>query len=450
MAGLDAQESSFAHHLSYGAVRLRGRLDHLLALRVHGGLDRLDAPVLDILRLGLFQLLYQDVPDYAAVSQSVELARSAGQGRAAGLVNGVLRAAARQGADPGLFPDRDADPAGWISTWGSHPRWLVERWLGRWPVEAVARLVELNNTVPELYLVPLDGDVEGAAEALRRAGRAPDGQDGAGDAATAVTAEALSVPGVVRVSGLSPAEALARVPGFVQDPAAALVCRYATPLPAVSGAAGPAAHAAHAGRGAPPPSAASPPVRLPRIADLCAAPGGKAMNLARHGGLVMAADPSERRLVRLRENVTRLSDALPIAVVRARAEDPPVRNCDLVLVDVPCTGTGTLRRHPDARWRLQPGDPAELARVQGRILRGASRVVPPGALLVYSTCTLEPEENREVVEAFLRESSGFRLEPPEDGALAPFLGADGCLEVQPQATGFDGAFAARLRRVADA
>ena len=378
-------------------VRLQARLDALLSPHVHRGLSTLHTRLLPVLRSGLYQQLYLDVPDYAAVSQAVELARAVGQGRASGLVNAVLRAAGRAGEDPAVHPDRASDPAGHLASWGSHPRWLVERWLQRWSWDDVHRLVVLNNTVPELHLVPMDGELERARECLTRAG---------------AEVRVLEVPGCLQVSGLPPARMLELVPGFVQDPAAALVCRYAAPEPGA------------------------------RVADLCAAPGGKALSLARHAGYLLAADPSAARLALLRENVRRTGAR--VGVVCARAEAPPLRTADLVLVDAPCTGTGTLRRHPDARWRLGPDDPARLAAVQLRILEGARVVVPPDGHLVYSTCTLEPEENQRVVETFLGEHPGFELSPPDDEHLE--IEENACLEVLPQRTGWDGAFAARLRR----
>ena len=136
---------------------------------------------------------------------------------------------------------------------------------------------------------------------------------------------------------------------------------------------------------------------------------------------------------------------LPVALVVARAEQPPIRHAPVVLLDVPCTGTGTLRRHPDARWRLTPEHPAVLARVQERMLEGAASVVPAGGLLVYSTCTLEPEENQERVDAFLERHPEFRSEPTN--TVDPtHIDMAGRLAVLPWKTGFDGAFAARLRR----
>ncbi|RMH19468.1 MAG: SAM-dependent methyltransferase, partial [Gemmatimonadetes bacterium] len=168
--GLDDRERAFAREVAYGVVRLRGRLDHRLAARVRGGLERLDAPVLDALRMGAYQLTEMSgVPAYAAVSESVALARSAAGRGAAGLVNAVLRALARGVQDGEAFPDRDADPLGWASTWGSHPRWLVERWAERWGAAAALALVEANNAVPPLTLRPL-GDVAAARRALEAAG----------------------------------------------------------------------------------------------------------------------------------------------------------------------------------------------------------------------------------------------------------------------------------------
>jgi 16S rRNA (cytosine967-C5)-methyltransferase len=274
---------------------------------------------------------------------------------------------------------------------------LVRRWLARWPYPDVLRLVELNNTLPALHVVPLDGDLETAADRLSEAG---------------ATVRVLDVPGSVEVSGLNPRRCLEVVAGFVQDPAASLVCRYAAPEPGS------------------------------RVADLCAAPGGKALYLARHARYLLAMDASWARLQVLRENVDRTG--LPIGIVQGRAEAPPVRGVEVTVLDAPCTGTGTLRRHPDSRWRLTPEALTGLTRVQERILRGAAVVVPPGGVLVYGTCSLEWEENGAVVEAFLREHPEFMTSAPADERLE--IEENGWLEVLPQNTGFDGAFAARLRR----
>jgi 16S rRNA (cytosine967-C5)-methyltransferase len=402
-AALPDRERRFAQELSYGVVRLRGRLDHLVALRLDRPLATLDEPVRDVLRLGAYQLLYMEgVPRYAAVSQAVDQIRSAGVGSAAGLVNAVLRAVAAEGDGPELFPDFATDPAGFLSTWGSHPRWLIDRWLARWPAAEVRDLVEFDNLVPPLTFVPLATGPEGVSRAV------------AAIAALGGRAWLLGRGSeTLQVEGVGPEALLKAVPGLIQDPGAGLVCRYADARPGQI------------------------------VADLCAAPGGKALYLARVAAYVVATDPSSARLRMLQDNVARTG--LPVGVVRARAEAPPLRAVDLVLVDAPCTGTGTLRRHPDARWRLGPDDPDVLARVQARLLRGAASVVPSGGFLVYSTCTLEPEENQGVVEAFLEAHPDFERVAPAVAALDD-VDETGDLTLLPQRSGFDGAFAARLRR----
>lgn len=402
-SGLDARDRAFVHELSYGAARLRGRLDHLLAARVRGGLERLEPTVLEILRLGSYQVLYMDgVPRYAAVSQAVAQARGlAGRG-AAGLVNAVLRAVASDGGGPELFPDFARDPEGFLATWGSHPAWLVRRWLGRWSADEVRALVEADNRRPALYVVPLHTTPVEAARIL----------EARGIAATPVGRGTLCLE---LAAGSSPAAALAALPSLVQDPAAHLVTRYAD-LP-----------------------------RGTKVADLCAAPGGKALALAARGGYTLAADRSEVRMQRLRDNARRTG--LDLGMVVADARRPPLASAGAVILDVPCTGTGTLGRHPDARWRLGTGPMDEIIRLQREILDAGSRLVPPGGFLVYSTCTLEPEENAEQVASFLASHPGFGLEPT--GAVpAEYLDAEGHLVVLPQRHGFDGAFAARLRRMA--
>ncbi|MFC1791877.1 RsmB/NOP family class I SAM-dependent RNA methyltransferase, partial [Gemmatimonadota bacterium] len=201
----------------------------------------------------------------------------------------------------------------------------------------------------------------------------------------------------------------------IQDPGAALVTVYADPPPGS------------------------------RVADLCAAPGGKALALANQGARVLAADRSLPRLRVLQENLARLGREMDLVVALAQA--PALAQVPFVLLDVPCTGTGTLRRHPDARWRLTLDMLDRLVELQQRILRAGAQLVPPGGVLVYSTCTLEEEENESQVEAFFNAHGDFLLE--ETGALPPgFLDHEGCLRVVPQSSGFDGAFAARMVRTA--
>jgi 16S rRNA (cytosine967-C5)-methyltransferase len=181
------------------------------------------------------------------------------------------------------------------------------------------------------------------------------------------------------------------------------------------------------------------------VADLCAAPGGKTLELARTAGTVFAGDSSRNRLARVRENVQRL-DLQNVIPFVGDALRPALVSMDAALVDVPCTGTGTFRRHPDARWRLKASDLAVLPSLQRNILRAAATVVRPGGLLIYSTCSLELEENDEQVAIFLAEHPDWRLEAPPSGVVPAQVLDAGLLRVLPQKHGTDGAFAARFRR----
>jgi len=409
------RDRAWLQELAYGTIRLRGRIDHLLDQLVRRGIDSLRPDLLDLLRLGVYQLLeMRSVPPYAAVSQTVEGAKLAVGTGASRLVNGVLQGLRRrlgrglQGDDPwegvrDLFPDREGEPLAYLSTWGSHPRWLVERWVSNFGVEATSALIEANNRRPELYLRPVGRGVAEALTALREVGLEGGPVRGAPDAIK------LDEPGRLL-------EAFETIPAIVQDPAAGLVVRYAAP-----------------NRGS-------------VVADLCAAPGGKAIALAEDASYLVAGDISLGRLERLRANLDRIRD-LPVGVIVADARVPPVEPLDLVLLDVPCTGTGTLRRHPDGRWRISEADLASLTTLQSEILEGAATRVRPGGLLVYATCSLEPEENVAQVDAFLERHPEFTLEPPPTELLErELLDQEGRLAVYPWVHGFDGAFAARLRR----
>jgi 16S rRNA (cytosine967-C5)-methyltransferase len=403
-ARLEPRDRAWVHELVLGTFRLRGRLDWLLEARVRGGLGRLEPDVLDVLRLGSYQLLEMaSVPSYAAVSQSVELVRVAGSGGAAGLVNGVLQALRRAGTP--TPPDFASDPVGYIAGWESHPRWLVERWVARWGADETRALAEADNRRPGPCIRPVGMPAETALKLLLSAG---------------IPAEAVDLsPDSLRLlPGANVAEVLSTVPAVVQDPAAALVVRYAD-VPAGS-----------------------------TVLDVCAAPGGKALALSDAAPRVVAADLSWRRMGRLRENAGRLERQDRVAPVVADARVPPFRPVEMVLLDAPCTGTGTFRRHPDGRWRVGLDDLAALAALQAELLEEAARLVKPGGLLVYSTCSLEPEENEVQSDAFLARHRDFAPEPPVNAAIdAGLLDAGGRLVVLPQRHGMDGAFAVRLRRV---
>jgi len=400
-SGLDPQDRAFLQELCFGTVRLRGRLDHLLDLHLRDGVSSLSPGLLTLFRLGAYQVLFMSgVPSYAAISQTVDQARALAGGGGSRLANGVLRSLDREGGDVSRFPLLEEDPVGHLSTWGSHPSWLVERWLRRWSPDEVARLIRSNNTPAPLFFRPL-GPAVAEARSLLAARGIESSEVGSG------------VPCLRMADGTDPALALSYVPGIIQDPGAAMVTEYAD-FPS----------------GGP-------------IGDLCAAPGGKALALARGGAYVLAADRSMRRLELLRENLSRVGGRMDL--VAALAQAPPFREMPSVLLDVPCSGTGTLRRHPDARWRLTEETLQRLVALQAEILERASRAVSLGGVLVYSTCSLETEENEAQVGGFLAAHPEYSLECT---AAAPgtYLDEHGHLSITPHATGFDGAFAARMVR----
>jgi 16S rRNA (cytosine967-C5)-methyltransferase len=343
------------------------------------------------------------VPPYAAIGQTVELAKRRHGIGASRLTNAVLRRLDRERDEQRVATPED--PVDALALEYSHPRWLVARWIARWGAEETRRLLEANNREAPLVARPYHVVREQLEAMLESAGVS--------------VADAPLVPDSLVLTGgvgaLTELGAFRQGLFHLQDPASTLVTRYA---------------AIRAGSS---------------VADLCAAPGGKSLELARTAGVVFAGDASAGRLTRLRENVRRL-DAPTVVPFVGDARFPAVGDLDAVLIDVPCTGTGTFRRHPDARWRLRISDLAVLSAVQRSILRAAAGAVRPGGLLIYSTCSLETEENDAQVESFLSDSPEWRLEPPPEGAVPAAVLDAGRLRVLPQRHGTDGAFAARLRR----
>jgi 16S rRNA (cytosine967-C5)-methyltransferase len=407
---LDPRDRRFCRELVYGMLRRRSWLDALLDARVRGGISRLDADVLDLLRLGAYQLLHmRSVPPYAAIAQTVELTKRRHGIGPSRLANAVMRRLDREREGDASRVETPADPIDALALVESHPRWLVARWVARWGEEETRRLLQSNNTEPPLVARPIHAVREQVEAMLEAAG--------------ITVSDAPLVPDSI-VFG-SPVSALTELGAFrqglfhLQDPASTLVTKYAD----------------------------APDGSI--VADICAAPGGKSIELTRRASLVAASDLSFTRLRRVVENARRLE--LPTIVPYiADARRPAIRGgaADVLLIDAPCTGTGTFRRHPDARWRLKPSDLAVMSALQRDILRAASSVVSPGGLLVYSTCSLETEENDTQIERFLTEHKDWRLEPPAEGAVPAAVLDAGRLRVLPQRHGTDGAFAARLRRVA--
>ncbi|MBL0937454.1 MAG: 16S rRNA (cytosine(967)-C(5))-methyltransferase RsmB [Gemmatimonadaceae bacterium] len=400
---LDARDRRWVQELVWGTLRGRGRLDAILALRVRGGLAKLDADVADLLRLGAYQLLHMDsVPPYAAIGQTVEITKRRHGIGASKLANAVLRRIDRERAN--IEPPLPADALEALAQRHSHPRWVVQRWVERFGATDTERLLHTNNTPAPIVVRPYGVTSTQLSAALRDAD---------------VSSE--SVPLVPESLQLTSAVSLAELGAFrqglfyVQDPAATLVVQYA-----------------HVDTDS-------------TVADVCAAPGSKSLELSRRARFVVAADRNLARVRRMAAGFARLN-ASRLGVVVADARNSALPLMDAVLVDAPCTGTGTFRRHPDARWRLRVSDFAVMGAMQKQILRSAAALVKPGGLLVYSTCSLELEENDDQVDAFLAAHPDFTLEPPPAGTVSETVLDRGLLRVLPHVHGSDGAFAARFRR----
>jgi 16S rRNA (cytosine967-C5)-methyltransferase len=387
-----------AHELAAGVLRQRSVLDQRLAPLIPRGWESVAAELQDILRLGAYQLTaLERVPPHAAVDTSVTLAQHSGGARAAGFVNAVLRRLTRADAASPAAADRAAG----LAAEYSHPLWLVRRWLDSFGAEGTEGLLRWNNTRPRLVLQPARASLETLSARWR--------------------AEGIQVEPAPYGAGLitnrsRPAE----LPGYwdghftVQDPAQALLTKFAdVPAGAI-------------------------------VYDACAAPGGKTVALGRHPGTIIAGETSPARARRLAENLGRAGSGREHIVV-ADARQPPVRSVGVVLLDAPCLGTGTFARHPDARWRVTPEALASVERLQAELLEGTAATVAPGGLLVYSTCSLEPEENQAQVKRFLAGHPEFRRDPGI-GAPDALLSSEGDLVILPQHHGMDGAYAARLRR----
>jgi 16S rRNA (cytosine967-C5)-methyltransferase len=397
------------HQLAAGVLRRRSELDARLAAYVPRGWDQVAPDLQEVLRLGVFQLVGLDrVPPHAAVDTSVALAKELGGTPAGGFVNAVLRRVATDGEGEGSRESAASgpggpslDPATALARSASHPHWLVARWLERFGPEETAALLRWNNARPRLVLQPARADTETLAARWRAAG--------------------IEVAFAPHGAGLTTDRTRpADLPGYsegafiVQDPAQALLARFAD---------------------------------VPRVAtlyDACAAPGGKSITFGRGVDRVVSADASRSRIRRLADNLRRAGSGHEYPVV-ADARRPPVQPVDAVLVDAPCLGTGSFARHPDARWRVTAEALEELAARQADLLDAAAQIVAPGGLLVYSTCSIEPEENEQQAARFLARHPEFRREPSR--TLPPALTSpEGDLMILPQRHQMDGAYGARFRR----
>lgn len=394
---LGSADRALCQTLVYGVTRWQMTLDWLIARKTEGRTQK--EALRTLLQLGLFQMFWLErIPNHAAVHVTVELAKQLGLGPQAGFVNAVLRNYTRERLETEklLRELKVSQPA----LGHSHPEWLYDRWLARWGAEKAAQLMEWNNSTPPTYArmnrLKTDAAKLAARWELEKVKFAACTWDWTGEGTIFRLEEHTSLADLRSFKeGLF----------YVQDPSTLLAVRELGPQPGES------------------------------VLDLCAAPGGKTTLIAElmeNRGRITAQDREPERLKLIQENCARLGvKCVEASLAPTGIIVKPSTRFDRVLVDAPCSNTGVMRRRVDLRWRIRPEEIERLHAAQLDLLRQAAPRVKPGGMLIYSTCSLEPEENGEVVKQFLSEHPTFALEKERE--LIPFE------------DGVDGAYVARMK-----
>jgi len=407
-------DRSFTTELVYGMVKWKLTLDRVIAGYSKIRMEKLSPWILNILRLGAYQLLYMaKVPQSAACNESVKLAGRYGHKASAGYVNAVLRNIARNGSNLTL-PPKEQDPEGYLSVKYSYPKWLTGKYVGLFGAEFTESLLDAGNSTPELTVRTNTLKVSAAELVGKLKKEDVEAQPGK------YAAEAVIIRTPVPIAKL---EAFREGLFQVQDESSMLSAKVLAPEPGES------------------------------VLDACSAPGGKATHIAQlmqDKGTVIARDIHEHKLKLIDDAAARLG----IRSIRTELHDAALTDTqhekafDRVLLDAPCTGLGIIRRKPDIKWARETKDIESITALQSKLINTVSRTVKPGGILVYSTCTILPEENEDMVDAFLKENEEF-----EADEIAPYLPAElavhakGCmLQLFPNRDGIDGFFIARLRR----
>lgn len=401
----DARDSSFIAELVYGTLRNRSYLDWVLDQFSSRPVEQTDAWTRNILRMAAYQMLLLDrVPVSAAVNTATELAKVFG--KKGPYVNGLLRNLDRRRSV--LAQPHIADAGDNLAIRYSHPAWLVKRWMDRFGLERTEAVLRANNLHAPLVI---RANTLKTTRGQLRAELAEAGVESRDTAYSSVGIELLSNPGIRGLAAYTSGLFL------VQDEAAQLVTLMLSPQPGEF------------------------------VLDACAAPGGKATHLAelmKNKGRIVALENDPERIGKIRENSLRLGTAI-VQSVLGDASSSPGSGFDRILVDAPCSGLGILRRHPDGRWNKRESEIRNRADMQRRILKHCSTLLKPGGVLVYATCTTEPEENEEVIDAIAR--TGMEIDDPRPHlpqAARKLVDARGFFRSFPEALEMDGFFGVRL------
>jgi len=393
--------------LAHGVLRWQNKLDWVLNGFSHGNFQKSEVNIKNTLRIALYQILFLDrIPHAAAVNEAVELIKRIRGEKIGGLVNAVLRNIIRN-LEGIRYPDRNEDPVQYLSVMFSHPHWMVKRWMKRFGLDDTQKLLAANNERPSLSL------------RINKLKTQP------GEFLTMLDQQHIQYTGATYVDFFVKAKSLTRIgqmelfrKGFftIQDESAMLPCLLLAPQPGE------------------------------RVIDLCAAPGGKTTAMAemmKNEGEINAIDKYDVKLSSIKSACDRLGlhNVKLLAVDASTLEN---EQADKVLLDAPCSGLGVLAKKPDIKWKRDITDIIKLAKMQSGLLDNAARLVKPGGVLVYSTCTIEPEENQENVSRFLSGHPDFSIEDARQYVSHALVNPDGIVETFPHKHGMDGSFAVRL------
>jgi 16S rRNA (cytosine967-C5)-methyltransferase len=407
---LSSLDTAFLYELVNGVIRWKEKLDYVLVGFYHGDYMKLLNIIKNALRVGLYQIMFLDkIPVHAAINESVEYIKKIQGERTANIANGVLRNIDRN-VDNIRFPDKETDPIYHFSVVFSHPRWMVRRWEQRFDRIELEEILYINNKRPyvPLRVNTLQTNLTEIKKVLDEIGL------------SYFVSDYLPNSLILKNPKLDISSLDIFKDGFVtiQDPSASMAAKLSNAKPGDF------------------------------IIDACAAPGGKSFYMAEMTGdncKIISLDKYESKLRQIDENAQRLKlKSIETMVGDAESIDFD-QKADIVFCDVPCSGLGTLSKKPDIKWKRDIDDIYILSGVQKRILENAARSVKPGGALIYSTCTIEPEENREVIEKFLNKNPEFEIDLAEK--YLPYqVCNNGCMETYLHKHFIDGAFAARMIR----
>ncbi|MFA5803223.1 MAG: 16S rRNA (cytosine(967)-C(5))-methyltransferase RsmB [Melioribacteraceae bacterium] len=407
LSGLD---KSLLFEIVHGVTRWLGRIDWILNGFYKGQFSKCIPNVKNAMRVALYQILFLDkVPEYAAVNEAVEFVKKLQGQKPADLTNAVLRNIIRS-KDSIRYPDPNEDIIAYFSAYYSHPSWMVKRWINRYGKDETEKLLISNNNKP-LLTIRVNGLVSNYEE-----------MNSLLNSVDLKFTNGKFLPEFIRLSALTNItdwEYFHKGYFTVQDESTGLPIKLLDVKPGM------------------------------RVLDLCAAPGGKTAYIAdvmQNSGEIIALDRFESRLKILQKNLNRLkvTNVKTITIDANEYEDE--HGFDRVLVDAPCSGLGTLTKKPDLKWKRDLGDIRKIVNIQYELLKKGASLLRNGGFIVYSTCTIEPEENIEIIKKFLLDFPNFKLINPGNALSAELIDENGCVRTLPHLHGLDGSFAAKLEK----